>query len=383
MKISRRCVLGALAVLPAPMVFSGEALGGRIRLLRAPPTATTVVHNTTELNAALASAATNAVIACTAAGNPYSAAAINSQTYPNVTIQSDDNANPAVFTILAVSGVNNLTFKNIRFDFTGYTHAELTFAIRFDSCNHLNFINLDIHGTTGGDPNANPYALDFNFCTFINISHCTIHDTAAGVTHNQCENVTAFSNFIYNIGSDGIIGGGTSTMTVDTNRIQGIYGEGGGHPDSIQFYTTLIPYGVNDIAVTNNLTWRENGLPSQGVFLGNENSQVYTNVTLTNNWVVGAYINGVAVTDADNVVITGNHVIPYTDQDSRLLAAASGGPGGDPNAQMTGNFGTAFTVNGANVAADNTIISPVSDGGVAAVASWVALHPEFSAGIGA
>jgi hypothetical protein len=99
-----------------------------------------------------------------------------------------------------------------------------------------------------------------------------------------------------------------------------------------------------------------------------------TDVTITGNVVIGATWNGIVVMGGKRVEISDNIVAPFPDQLSRI-----GVRGGDTITAKNNKAGEFFYA-GPNpthvTTANNVVIDPVKDGGVALFQAWRANHPE-------
>lgn len=235
----------------------------------------------------------------------------NAHVTGNVTITSADPANPAVIAGLHLNLSSGLTFSNLEVTVA----PDTGFAAYLLNSNHINLDQVNLHGAAVGNGNA---ALVRNSDT-VSITNSNIHDVGTGINHQDSSHLTFSGNTIHAIQFDGIRGGGSSYVTVSGNSFTDFHPAATDHPDAIQFWTTNVTTLTHDITITNNTVVRGPGAAIQGIFIRDETSTGYQNITVTGNAVLGGHFNGISVLAGDNVNVSNNLVEAYIDQGSSLI----------------------------------------------------------------
>lgn len=240
-----------------------------------------------------------------------------------VTITSTDPAREAVVSGINLSSSSGLTFKNLEVTM----EAKTGYAVTVGNSSNIVFDNLDVHGKAVGDGNGAMVRNSNN----VTIQNSEFSDIGTGISHIDSNNVLIKNNSIHDLQADAIHGGGTSNITIAGNQFTNFFPAAGDHPDAIQFWTTYTKASASNIVVKDNVFVRGTGEPAQGIFMGNEWSLNYKNVTITGNAIIGGMYNGIAVTMADGVKISGNLVEGYRDMNSWISVSKSTGVAVDNN----------------------------------------------------
>lgn len=265
----------------------------------------------------------------------YDAVSIqNVQISGSVTITSLDPKNKAEIANLLVKDSSGLNFTNL--ELTAKADAKDSNFQIFGSKN----IVLDHLSVTGAGYEHQPFLIRNSTDVVLKNSEFTSAFNALNVVTNT--NLTIADNFFHDIRCDGIRGNLVTGITIARNMFtdfhpRGDIGSTGDHADAIQLWTDNTTWAPTNIKIDSNVFVRGNGLQIQGVWMrDNSETQPFTNVSITNNYVAGGMYNGVAVWSGKNVTMTGNEIIGSSDQMSWLRLHAVTG------ATVTNNKAAAF-----------------------------------------
>ena len=280
-----------------------------------------------------------------------------------VTITSADPGHPAVIAGVSVGFSSGLSFHDLEITMDIRTGTAVTVGNSHD----ISFGGLDVHGGFVGDGNG---ALVRN-SNNVTIKDSEFHNIGTGISHINTSGVVINNNSIHDLQADAIHGGGSSNITISGNQFTNFYPKVGDHPDAIQFWTTYTTVSAHDIVIKDNVFVRGAGDPAQGIFMGNEWGLTYKNVTISGNAVVGGMYNGIAITMADNVHISGNLVEGFVDMNSWISVTKSTAVQIDNN--VATSYATSFSLPGVTTWA-NSSISPGAIGDATLLNSWLVAH---------
>jgi len=293
----------------------------------------------------------------------------------NVTITSADPAHQATVNGLIINGSSGITFQGLEF-YVDPNKADGTYQV-FGSSN-IKFDKINMHGSLDSNPKNDNTGLVFQDVKNVSVTNSEFQQVSFGVAHQNSDGVTISNNYFHDIRSDGVRGGGSSHVTITNNQFRDFYPIESDHPDAIQFWTTNAKVSATDIVVTGNIVMRGAGQPTQGIFFRDEQEVLpYKNVTISDNLVVGASFNAITVNHAENVKINGNTVVGLVDQKSWISVGTS------TNVSVTNNTSTEYqyanTTNTGVTGSNNTTIVAATDGGKAALTTYLAAHSTDTA----
>ncbi|WP_293682104.1 right-handed parallel beta-helix repeat-containing protein, partial [uncultured Phenylobacterium sp.] len=160
-------------------------------------------------------------------------------------------------------------------------------------------------------------------------------------------NVKISGNLVHQIRQDGIRGYDTSNLTISDNYLTDFYKVGSEHADAIQIYTGS--YGpAHHIRVVGNVITQGDGAEVQGIFIRDDSASL-RNVEVSGNLVVGATLNGIALSGVNGLKVDANTVISRTGELSWLSVKTS------PEAVVTNNEALRFILNGDMVENNNNL----------------------------
>lgn len=140
-----------------------------------------------------------------------------------------------------------------------------------------------------------------------------------GVVHSGCYDIAIEGNTFRRLGSDGVTGAGTSRLLIKDNDFADFSPTPGAHPDAIQIFTKGTTASAEDISIIGNRIRRGSGGIPQGIFITDQTGTLpYRRVVIRNNVIEGAMHNGIALSHAEDVEVSGNSVQPYDDMNSRI-----------------------------------------------------------------
>ncbi|MDB5423908.1 MAG: hypothetical protein JWQ29_1324 [Phenylobacterium sp.] len=325
----------------------------------------TTVSSAAALNIALKAAQAGDTIQL-AAGSYAGVVAQNLHFAQDVTITSA-GATQAVLTGLSVNTSNGLNFSNLTFQ-ANAAGGENPFQV--NGSQDIGFDRLSVHGSMDGDPQNDVSAMLIRSSSDVRVTNSEFQQLKNGLSFTSSDHFTFSGNELHDIRTDGVHGTGSSWVTISGNAFHDFYAATGDHPDAIQFWTTGQTAPVHDLVITDNLYLRGAGTPAQGVFMNDEAGVHYRNVVISNNTMIGAQYNGIAIANGDGVTIAGNTVIGFGSMKSWVRL------GGGDGATLTGNTTNAVVDTGqTHLTQSGTILVPTAtDAGAAAYGQWLAQH---------
>ncbi len=280
-----------------------------------------------------------------------------------LTITSLDVSAPAELTGLRMRGAEGLTFSNLVL--TDKTpDVAYDFLIRESS--DIHFDHVLIQGTETGELTAKPFMIRDS--SNVSVTNSEITNVRYGIAMLNSDGITLTNNYLHDIRTDGIRGGGNSNVTISGNLFTDFSPVAGDHPDAIQFWTTGETASAKNIVITDNVILRGDGGAIQGIFMGDEAGLPYQNVVIDGNVVIGGMYSGISVASAEQLQVTNNTVGSIGDQDSWIYVS-----GADV---VSGNKAETYILDRTNVGlpAGNEYLAPVVDNGRAILVDWLAEH---------
>jgi len=329
---------------------------------------TLTASDDTSLMAALASAQGGDTIAL--AGGSYAALSIKDLKFAQgVIITSADPGSPAVITGILVKNSSGFQFTDLEVLAVGVQNS---YGIEVNQSQDVHFTRINLHGSLDGNAQNDPYGFLIRNSSDVSIADSEMHQLGAGVAHLDSDHLTVTNNYIHDVRMDGMRGGGSSWVLVDSNRFANFFpATAKDHGDAIQFWTTNTTTSAHDIVITNNVMIRGAGAGAQGIYLNDEVGNVpYRDVVISGNLMIGGHFNGIAVFNGDNVAITDNIVAGYPDFRSWISIERV------TNATMTGNSANQIHIEDKNIAdPPNAILVPQATDQSKLIAQWLAAHP--------
>lgn len=288
------------------------------------------VSSATELMKALANAQGGETILL--AGGDYGSVTMRSTGGLNlgftseVSIVSEDPANPAVFTGMFVKGASNLTFDGIVFDYT-YASTDELFSRPFQvvSSDNIAIQNSVFDGDAAQGRSALDDGLGFaiglsvrNIDT-VTLDNNTFHNFYRGMVVQEVQNALVTGNELYGLRMDGMNFGDVQGVQITDNYIHDFQGSTNpaDHRDMIQFWTNGTKQASSDIVIANNRLDIGDGDYTQSIFMRNDQvdrglagyEMYYQNVTIQDNLIINGHMHGITVGETDGLTISNNTVV--------------------------------------------------------------------------
>jgi polygalacturonase len=236
-----------------------------------------------------------------------------------VIITSADPNDPAVFTNVTLNQVDGLTFKDVEVEVVSGTGLIIA--------NSKNVVVDDVEFYGASQDKLGGTGILVRNSSDVTISKSEFHHLGNGMSHLDSNKLNVTDSSFHDIRIDGIHGGGTSNVLIARNTFTDFYRQPGEHTDAIQFWTANTKASAENITITGNLISRGDGNGMQGIFVGDESrgKLPFINLTITDNTVIGSMYNGIAVSQAKNLLIDGNTVVGYQDMKAWILVKGANG----------------------------------------------------------
>lgn len=320
------------------------------------------VSSVAELDAALQKAASGDTIEL--ASGDYSKMVIKNKDFGDgITITSADPENPAKMDAFKITGSSGITISNIDFtpqDTTG------GFSLLTYNSSDIHFDNITVTGPEG-DAGYDVTAFMIRESSGVTVTNSEFTHLQHGISMLNNTDLTISDNYIHDIRTDGIRGGGNEDLTISNNYITDFYPQEGDHPDAIQLWTNSMTGVSSNVTITDNTIYCPPGQGTQGIFLRDQAGDMYyENVTITGNVLIGTRSNGIAVGHINGGTISDNVVAGLNGETTWIRVAESW------DVTVSNNSATHFTdaSEGGATFTDNYTIEPIYDGGVSTV-DWI------------
>lgn len=240
-----------------------------------------------------------------------------------VTIASEDARNPAAIRELYVNDASNIEFKNIKFDYTGSDNSSTPDYLSgghfyLKNVDNVTIADSEFEGHLRGGYGTG-WGLRVRDADGFELRGSTLAKFEHGLSIYNSEDVKIRGNEIRDMSGDGMFLGGLDGVTIENNTLHKYNSPNKSalHQDNIQFYST-----PGKIPLSNDVVIRDNKLESSdnrhAIYMGNElyiagdKNAFYRNVLIEDNDIRTANHHGVAVVNADGLVIRDNDIVPYS-----------------------------------------------------------------------
>ena len=247
-----------------------------------------------------------------------------------VTIISADPDRPASFSGLGLNGVSNITFDNIKFDYTynaGDQQSTKDFVIH--SSNNVVIRNSVFDGDVAKKMSANDdgfgmsTGLDVRWSTGVVVKNTEFKEFYRAMSISESSNVKVIGNDIYDIRADGMNFAAVKNVLIEDNHIHDFAASynSGDHRDMIQFWTAGTTIPSTNITIRGNTLDIGDGSYTQAIFMRNEavdtgkagQPMFYQNVMIEDNTIYNGHSHGITVGEAKGLTIRDNTVVRVVD----------------------------------------------------------------------
>ncbi len=252
----------------------------------------------------------------------------------NVTIVSADAENPAVFDSLKLTGISNLTFDSIKFDYTYEEGQEIwhkPFSLaEVDNVTIKNSIfDGDLAHENPNSESAYGFGVGLNVrdSTNVTVDGNDFFDFHRGAVFSSVENLIIQNNDIHDMRSDGF-------DFVEVENVEILYNhfhdfkldeESNDHPDMIQFWTTGSSSPSQNILIKGNILNSGEGGGTQSIFMRNESvdtglageEMFYQNIVIEDNLIHNSHIHGISIGESNGLTVSNNTLIQNTNTEEQ------------------------------------------------------------------
>lgn len=278
------------------------------------------VTSEAELKSALSQAVGGETILL-AAGDYGKLSLKNIQFASDVTIKSADPNAMASFSETYVSNSSNVTFEEIKFDYTYASgHRDHHSPFQVNNSSNITFDNSVFDGDLASGTGIGRGLL-IRGSTDVDVLNTEFHSWWKALSAAQSTNLDFIGNNIHTIRSDGISLGEVQNVLIENNYIHdfgGLAGSGD-HRDMIQIQR-VSGTGSSDIYIRNNVLDIGAGDYAQGIWAGADKGNISDpthwnyNIVVENNVLYNAHANGIALHMTDGATISNNTVIAVPTQ---------------------------------------------------------------------
>ncbi|MBE9640433.1 PKD domain-containing protein [Salipiger mangrovisoli] len=238
-----------------------------------------------------------------------------------VTIGSLDPSDPALIKSVQMSGAENITFENLRFNVSGQEVSGSGYLVNISNSQNITFRNSVLSsdaegplGTTDDFAEGAMLALVRN-CDGIAFEDNEVYGFDHGFAFLDSYNVSLVGNDIHSLQGDGIRIGGVSGMLIEGNHLHDFLGatQSANHSDMIQLWGTRINVNNEDIVIRENFLDTGNGANYQMIFGRNEafddNGFLYKGIVVEHNLLYGANFHSISIVDTSGMIVRNNTVL--------------------------------------------------------------------------
>lgn len=251
------------------------------------------------------------------AGN-YGSLNLSGKSYSSeVTITSESASKPATFTKVYLEKVGNLSFDDVKLDYSGASGSSLPFYVKNSS--KVTFDNVTFDGQVSSGYGVGT-ALKIANSSSVTVQNSDFANFYKGIETWGTTNLKVVNNDIDNISYDGIVlGQSTRGAVIQGNEVHMHARSGVQHSDVLQLYNQGSGAPSSDITIRGNLFTSDNG-QTHGIYAGNGDakntgklSEYYSNITIENNTIKTGHLLGLAIGETSGASIRNNVVVQSDD----------------------------------------------------------------------
>jgi hypothetical protein len=251
------------------------------------------------------------------AGN-YGSLTLSGKSYASdVTITSESASKPATFTKVFLDKVVNLSFDDVKLDYSGASGSSLPFNVKNSS--KITFDNVTFDGQVSSGYGVGT-ALKIASSSNVTVQNSDIVNFYKGIETWGTTSLKLVNNDIDNISYDGIVlGQSTRGALVQGNEVHMHARSSVEHSDVLQLYNQGSGAPSSSITIRGNLFTSDNG-QTHGIYAGNGDakstgrlSEYYSNITVENNTIKTGHLLGLAIGETSGASIRNNIVVQSDD----------------------------------------------------------------------
>jgi large repetitive protein len=344
--------------------------------------ATINVSSAAQLATALQSVTAGTTILLSS-GN-YGSLELSNKTLPDgVVIASADSNNPAVFTGLDLSNVNNLTIDGVKLDYVQGNGDDLWYKpFALSSCNNITIKNSTFDGALEpGVGLGTGWGLYVDSSSHITVEGSTFYNWAIAAVFNEGDHITIKDNVIHSVREGIDFANVASDLTIDGNYITDVKGVPGDHVDMLQGWGDGT---LTNLTITNNYLSSGDNEWTQSIFFEEDikNGLIQNNVIFNGHPNAVSLVSGLYDVSIDHNTILANYgganffaepkinlPVPYSNV--TVTNNIIMGEGGYTKAQSSGNLVVSYNP------ADSNYVGKLFDGGGEIVSGGVIPVSDF------
>ena len=255
-----------------------------------------------------------------AAGNYGSLSLGKEYKFDDVTITSKSDSNPAVFNMVNLNQVTNLTFDNIKFDYNGNSGTSKPFF--FTRTNGVSIVNSKVDGMVK-DGYGSGHGLWIKESSDFRVENTDIFNFNKALAASNTDDLKVIDNAFSGLAEDAMQLSRIDGALIEGNSVEMEKGPAGTlHRDMIQFWNAERGDTSRDITIRGNTLEASSGV-THGIYMANETARVtgdlddfYRNITIENNTVRSGQAFGIVVGEAVGLKISSNTVLQHSAIDS-------------------------------------------------------------------
>ncbi len=248
-------------------------------------------------------------------------------TFPsNVTITSANPLNPASFGGFTLAGVSNLTLDGVVCDYKAAPGTP-TYAAPFTVTggSNITISNSTFDGdlarkvSATADGYGTGYGLSISGTANLRVEGNEMFNFHRGMVVANSTNVSITGNDLHGLRSDGMDFAQVQGVVIEGNHIHDFRASptSADHPDMIQFWTNGTTKPSTDIVIRGNVLDIGDGSAAQSIFMRNDRvdqglsgtEMYYRNITIEENVITNAHLNGIVVGAATGLTIRQNTLL--------------------------------------------------------------------------
>lgn len=240
-----------------------------------------------------------------------------------VTITSADPDDQAVFSLIRLERMDNITFDNIEGSSTDDPAiADWLTDLHIIGSDNITIKNSYFHSTADGflapkEEQAETLSVIRNSDNFT-FENNLVEGYYHGLQIMELEGAVISGNEIRYLQGDGIRGGGLQDLLIEDNYIHDFYGadQARTHSDMIQIWGTGATSLTQNVTITGNILDTGEGAASQSIFIRNEQmatggkyAEDYLNISITDNLIYNGHQHGIYVADTTGLDVSNNTLL--------------------------------------------------------------------------